>query len=134
MDPALQLLTDDQLIDLGAALETELAVLRAAHAAMTTSAANAAGSALLKPGIKLGINSVVAFAGFVLAPVTLNLSLFFTVIGSGMTVWDGVDFGRDAGHLLGLRLQSRRRRRRTDEIAAQLRDIATILTRRVSAP
>ena len=42
-------------------------------------AANAAGSALLKPGIKLGINSVVAFAGFVLAPVTLNLSVMCQV-------------------------------------------------------
>jgi len=125
-------LSNDQLIALGAKLETELALVRREFGSIVEEVARRQ-PALIKPGAKLGINAGVAVGGLALAPFTLSLSLALTVIGIGMTVWDGVEYGRDAAGFLQLRLRARRCRIRAAEIEAELRDIIALLNQRLAS-
>jgi hypothetical protein len=65
-------LTDDQIIELGAALENELAEI---HAAQVQSPQLPAPRFPTTAGLKLGVNCAVFAAGLALAPITFNISL-----------------------------------------------------------
>jgi hypothetical protein len=91
-------LSDDDLVETGAALETVLADLTVGWRDVATEV-DAEWPKTRKSAIKLGVNTTLALAGVAAAPVTFGLSLLLTVGSVGMIVWDGVDFARDlAGH------------------------------------
>lgn len=124
-------LSDDQLVERGAALETERAEI---HAELTRLRQGDSAARLLKPGVKLGINGALSVAGLALAPLTLNLSLGLTIIGMGMSVWDGLGFVKEAAEPFRAGYQARRLRRRGRDIDAALQEIEAILTARLGPP
>ncbi len=125
-------LTGDQLIERGAALETELVALRAEYARLD--AAIRANPALLKPGIKLFINSGAAIAGLFLAPIALNWPVLVTAIGIVMAAWDALDFEGKASRDVWERYRLHRMRARIREIQSDLDVITTLLTQRLGPP
>lgn len=130
-EPKLHSLTSDQLIDLGADLETELEEL---NAELLADVGKAKTEALLKPGVKLGINTAVCATGLALAPFSIDLSFSLTTIGAAMTIWDAVDFTRMASLTLRSRLRNKRLRQRVIALRAQLRDIEATITSRFGPP
>lgn len=129
--PELASLTSDQLIDLGAELENQLDELNEELLADTGKAKS---EALVKPGIKLGINTGLCAAGLALGPISLNLSFSLTTIGAAMTIWDAVDLSRVASLALRARLRNRRLRQRIAVIRTQLREIEATITSRLRPP
>jgi hypothetical protein len=127
-------LSNDQLVDLGATLEIERAQIRLSLNLIIAASNPGTGKPLLKPGIKLGINSALIIAGLSLAPVTLNISLALTVIGAAMTSWDGVDFINDARTSTSQRRKVARLRRRAAEVEDTLLEIDALLSKRLTEP
>lgn len=131
--PNLIRLTDEDLVELGALLETEQATVKAELATLR-GIVPAARAKLAIPGLKFGINLSLGAAGFLLAPLNFGLSMLLTIAGSGMTVWDGIEIGRDAAAFIRMELRIRRLTDRSAEIEAQLFDIDALLTQRLGPP
>jgi len=84
-------LTDDQLIEIGAALELRHAALSVDVAAASAGISQERRKLRIAGG-KLGINAMLAAAGIAAAPLTFGVSLLLSVGSIGMLVWDGVEF------------------------------------------
>jgi hypothetical protein len=125
-------LNNDELIDLGAQLERAISEIQSELLKLAD--APEARIRLVKPGVKLGINAGVGVAGLALAPLSFGLSLGVAVIGIGMTLWDGIEFGRDVTQLIQMRRHIRRLRGQVLEAERQLRDIEALLTQRLGPP
>jgi hypothetical protein len=95
-------LSDEELLTLGAAVETRLADIQALARSLEADYLRRRQS-LLKPGIKVALGLPTALAGIALTPITLGWSLLLTVVGTGVAISDGVDFARDAADMLRLR-------------------------------
>ncbi len=65
-----------------------------------------------------------------MAPWTLGLSLGVSAVGAAVTVWDGIDFARDAARIISRRTQLRELRDQVKELNAQLNEVETILMHR----
>jgi hypothetical protein len=122
-------LSDQSLIDLAAQLAAELGGIEAERLRLEALMKDDR-RRLLKPGAKLSLNAVCAVVGIALAPATLGLSLGVTVVSAAVTAWDGIDYGRDAAKVIGVRLQARNLRDQAKEIDAQLAEIASLLATR----
>lgn len=94
MRSSLRGMDDDALIDRGAALENELATVKATRLRLAKQLVDERPK-LRKAAAKLSVNAVIAVTGIVATPVTFGISLLVTAVGIGMLAWDGVDYGKD---------------------------------------
>lgn len=126
---ALDDLGDQTLVDLAASLAAELREAERRCDLLGKLIQDGA-RRLRKPGAKLSLNAACAIFGFAMAPWTLGLSLGVSAVGAAVTVWDGIDFARDAARIISRRTQLRELRDQVKELNAQLNEVETILMHR----
>lgn len=126
----IEILSDDLLIDLGAQLENDLNEVRLKPDILVEQLQTKQ-TGLLKPGVKLSLNTAIGIAGIALAPITLNISLILSIFSGVITVSDAFDFSDDLNRYRTDRGKIRRLRRLQSEIDRQLRDIELVLGQRL---
>jgi hypothetical protein len=130
MTPNLDIPGNDALIDLGAQLETELAQAQE-QLDFEVGQLGPDQQRLIRPGVKLALNTAVGVAGITLAPVTIGWSLVLTVISSGVTISDALDFRNDVGKVRAARRRIRHIRRLAADIVQELEEIERLLAFRL---
>lgn len=125
-DPPLGTLNDDQLLEFGAALEIELSEVKSEYGALFGTV-DAERRKIRRSAVKLMLNTALGLGGIVAAPVTLGLSLVFTVGGILMVLWDGIDQARDHSRHRANCQRLRALRISSSKIADRLQNIETAL-------
>lgn len=126
----ISILSNDALIELGAQLENELTDSQNKVTNILEELERQQGR-LIKPGVKLGLNTAGGIFGVAVAPITLGWSLLITIVLSGVTISDTIDFNRDFRKVLLARKKLKTIRTSVNEIKEQLKNIEELLEDRL---
>jgi hypothetical protein len=112
-------LSDDELLDLGAQLESQLPALKA-EVARLKSLLESERPKLRKSALKLGINTTLTVGGVATTPFTMGLSLILAAGSGAMATWDGLDYARERAAVKELEERSEQVRDAADSTADAL--------------
>jgi hypothetical protein len=124
-------MSDDELLDRGAACENRLEQIAAELAEMEPRLANVA-PCLKRSTTKLCFNALLGVTGIALAPPTFGWSLLLTSASAAMLVWDSLDLRSDYSRDRPVRQRLRQLRREATGLADELEAINAVLDRRAS--